>query len=102
MNDSVNAMVVHSKVAMMQFYYDVKHISGVKNVVADLLSWLVKNHMETQIVEDAVKKLIDPPPNVVQKAVDEVVFTLPFYYELLLGEIYLATRTRMEAQAYSC
>ena len=34
-NDSVNAMVVHWKVAMMQFV-DVKHISGIKNVVADL------------------------------------------------------------------
>ena len=73
MNDSVNAMAVRWKVVMMQFDFDVKHISGIKNVVVDLLSRLVKKHMETQIVEDTVKELIDPPPKVIQKAVDEVV-----------------------------
>ena len=46
--DSVNTMVVRWKVAMMQFDFDVKHISGVKNVVADLLSRLVKNHRNSQ------------------------------------------------------
>ena len=45
--------------------------------------------METQIVEDTVKQLIDPPPKAVQKAVDEVVLTLLFHHELLPGEIYL-------------
>ena len=44
-NDSVNAMVVRWKVALMQYDFDIEHISGAKNVVADLLSRLVKNHM---------------------------------------------------------
>ena len=70
MNDSVNAMVVRLKVAIMQFDFDVKHISGFKNVVADLFSWLVKNHMRTQLDEDTAKELIDLPSNVVQKAVE--------------------------------
>ena len=82
-------MVVCWKVAMMQFDFDVKHVSGIKNVVADLLSRLVKKHMETQIVEDTVKELIDPPPKVMQKTVDEVVLTLLFHHELLPDEIYL-------------
>ena len=77
-NDSVNVMVVGWKLAMMQFDFDVKHSSGIKNVVADLLSRLVKNHMETRIVGDTVKELIDPPPKGVQKAVDEVVLTVNY------------------------
>ena len=43
MNDSVNAKVVRWKVGMMQFDFDVKHITGVKSMVSDLLSRLVKN-----------------------------------------------------------
>ena len=43
--------------------------------------------METQIVEDTVKELIDPPPNVVQKAADEVALILLFHHELLPDEI---------------
>ena len=39
--------------------------------------------METKIVQDTVKELIDPPPNAVHKAVDEVVLTLLFHHELL-------------------
>ena len=45
--------------------------------------------MKNQIVEDTDKELIDPPPKVVQKAVDEVVLTLLFHQELLPDEIYL-------------
>ena len=45
--------------------------------------------METQIVEDTVKELIDPSPKVIQKAVDEVVLTFLFHHELLPDEIYL-------------
>ena len=82
-------MVVRWKVAMMQFDFDVKQISGITNVVADLLSRLVKNHMETQIVEDTVKELLDLPPKAVHKAVDEVVLTLLYHHELLPYEIYL-------------
>ena len=44
--DSVNAMVVHWKLALMQYDFDIEHIAGVKNVVADLLSRLVGNHMK--------------------------------------------------------
>ena len=44
--DSANAMVVHWKLALMQYDFEFEHISGVKNVVADYLSRLVKNHME--------------------------------------------------------
>ena len=73
----------------MQFNLDFKQISVVKNVVADLLSWLVKSHIETQIVEDTVKELIDSPPKAVQKAVDEIVLTLLFHRELLPDKIYL-------------
>ena len=50
----------------MQFDFDVKHISAIKNEVADLVSRLVKNHKKTQIIEDTAKELIDPPPYVVQ------------------------------------
>ena len=63
MNNGVNAMVVRWKVAMMQFDFDV---SGVKNVVVDLLNRLVKNPKVTQIVEETAKEVIDPRPNVVQ------------------------------------
>ena len=73
----------------MQFDFDIKHISGVKNVVADLLSRFVKNHMKTQIVEDTATELIDLPSNVVQKAVDEVVLILLFLYEVIPDKIYL-------------
>ena len=44
--DSVNAMVVRWKIALMQYDFDIEHIAGVKNIVADYLSRLVKNHME--------------------------------------------------------
>ena len=44
--DSVNAMVVRWKLALMQYDFDIEHIAGVKNVVADLLSRLVESHME--------------------------------------------------------
>ena len=44
--DSANAMVVHWKLALMQYDFEFEHISGVKNVVADYLSRLVKNYME--------------------------------------------------------
>ena len=30
----------------MQYHFDIEHIAGVKNVVADLLSRLVENHMK--------------------------------------------------------
>ena len=30
----------------MQYYIDIEHISGAKNIVADYLNRLVKNHME--------------------------------------------------------
>ena len=45
--------------------------------------------METQIVPDTVKELIDPQHNVAKKTVDEVVLTLLFYHELLPNEIYI-------------
>ena len=45
--DSANAMVVRWKLSLMQYDFDIEHISGVKNVVADYLSRLVKNHMES-------------------------------------------------------
>ena len=37
-------MVVRWKLALMQYDFDIEHIAGVKNVVADLLSRLVENH----------------------------------------------------------
>jgi transposase InsO family protein len=43
--DSANAMVVRWKMALMQFDFDIEHIAGVKNIVADYLSRLVTNHM---------------------------------------------------------
>ena len=45
--------------------------------------------METQIVEETIKELIDPLLKVIQKAVDEVVLALLFHHELLPDEIYL-------------
>ena len=44
--DSVNAMVVRWKLALIQYDFDIEHIADVKNVVADLLSRLVENHMK--------------------------------------------------------
>ena len=44
--DSTNATVVRWKLAIVQYDFDIEHIFGVKNVVADYLSRLVKNHME--------------------------------------------------------
>jgi transposase InsO family protein len=38
-------MVVRWKMALMQFDFDIEHIAGIKNIVADYLSRLVKNHM---------------------------------------------------------
>ena len=66
----------------MQFDDEVKHIAGIKNVVADLFSRLLKNHMETQIVEDH-QRTRRWTSQKVQKAVDEVVLTLLFHHELL-------------------
>ena len=37
-NDIVNAMVIHWKVALMRYDFDVTKISGVKKIVADLLN----------------------------------------------------------------
>ena len=39
-------MVVRWKLALMQYDFDIEHISGVKNIVADNLSRLVKIPME--------------------------------------------------------
>ena len=44
--DSVNAMVVRWKLALLQYDFDIEHIAGVENVVADLLSHVVENHMK--------------------------------------------------------
>ena len=85
MNDSVNAIVVRWKVAMMKFDLYVKHISDIKNVVADLL----KKHMVTRFFDDTVKELIDPTHNALQKAVNDAVFTLLFHHEQLPDEIYI-------------
>jgi hypothetical protein len=43
--DSINAMVVRCKLALMQYDFDFEHIAGVLNIVADYLSRLVQNHM---------------------------------------------------------
>jgi transposase InsO family protein len=43
--DSINAMVVRWKIALMQYDFDIEHIAGVLNIVADYLSRLVQNHM---------------------------------------------------------
>ena len=67
----------------MQFDFDAKPNSGIKKTAIDVLSRLLKNHMETQVVEDIIKELKDPPPRVAQKAVDEVFLTLLFYHEIL-------------------
>ena len=40
--DSAHAKVVLWKLALMQYDFDIEHISGAKNVVADYLSRLVK------------------------------------------------------------
>ena len=45
-SDSVSAMVVYWKLATIQYDFDIEHIAGVKNVVADLLSGLVENQMK--------------------------------------------------------
>ena len=39
-------MVVRWKLALMEYDFDIEHKAGVKNVVADLLSRLVENHMK--------------------------------------------------------
>jgi hypothetical protein len=44
-NKSINAMVQRWKVSLGSYDFVVKHIQGVRNVVADLLSRLVANHM---------------------------------------------------------
>ena len=44
--DSVNAMVVRWKLALMQYDFDIEYIEGLKNVVANILSRLVENHMK--------------------------------------------------------
>ena len=40
------------------------------------------------MVEDTIKELKDPPPKVVQKAVDEVPLILLFHHEILFEKIY--------------
>jgi hypothetical protein len=45
MTDSANAMVVRWIMALMQYDFDIEHIAGAKNIVADYLSRLVANHM---------------------------------------------------------
>ena len=51
-------MVVRWKVALMQYDFDVTHISGVKNIVADLLSRLVRNHLEEIVPKEELEELI--------------------------------------------
>ena len=58
MNDSVNAMVVCWKVALMQYDFDVTCISGVKNIAADLLSRLVRNHLDEITPKEELEELI--------------------------------------------
>ena len=58
-------------------------------MVADLLSRLVKNYVESQVIEETTKDLIDRQYSVIRKAVDEVVLKLLFRHELLPNEIYI-------------
>ena len=58
MNDSVNAIVVRWKVALMQYDFDATHISGVKNIVTELPSRLVRNHLEEITPTGELEKLI--------------------------------------------
>ena len=51
-------MVVRWKVARMQYDFDVTHISGVKSIVADLLSRLVRNHLEDITPKEELEELI--------------------------------------------
>ena len=58
-NKTVNAMVQRWKTALGSYDFVVKHISGVRNIVADYLSRLVKNHMleqepDNELVEEAI------------------------------------------------
>ena len=41
----------------MQYDFDVTCISGVKNIVADLLSRLVRNHLEQELEELILSEL---------------------------------------------
>ena len=66
---------------MMQFAFDIKHIPGIKNVVADLLSRLVKTTWRLKSSKTQPKK-----------AVDEVVLLLLFHHELLPVEIYIKNK----------
>ena len=50
-------MVIRWKVARMQYDFDVTHISGVKNILADLLSRLVRNHLEEITPKEELKEL---------------------------------------------
>ena len=45
--------------------------------------------METLVVEDTIKEIIDQPPNGLQKAVDEVILTFFFHHESLPDEVYI-------------
>ena len=50
--------MVRWKVALMQYDFDVTHISGVKTIVADLLSRLVRNHLEEVTPKEELEELI--------------------------------------------
>ena len=89
LNDSVNAMVVRWKVALMQFDFDIKHLAGVKNIVADLLSRLVENRMEDKVARETIQELRTTNPTVINKAVTEVILSLLLNHELLPDDIYL-------------
>ena len=51
-------MVVRWKVARMQYDFDVTHILGVKSIVADLLSRLVRNHLEEITPKEELEELM--------------------------------------------
>jgi hypothetical protein len=50
-NKSTNMMVNRWKTALGSYDFVVKHIQGVKNIVADYLSRLVENHMFDEVAK---------------------------------------------------
>jgi hypothetical protein len=77
-NKSVNAMVQRWKIALGSYDFVVKHIQGIRNVVADLMSRLVKNHML-----DEIKEVVD------QEVKQEMILSLLHHDMRIPDEAYL-------------
>ena len=58
-NDSVNAMVVRWKLYLQEYSFDIKHIKGADNIVADNFSRLCLLSEEDNISDEALLQLIE-------------------------------------------